>query len=523
MTLTPAPHRPPSSGFRSRRNTIANAASPRYASVLPPPVGKKSRSAVSRCGSAGVGEPRQVQQQEADLKGPPLRVRVAGSGRERPRDGAVRHPEGVEGVVVRGEHRDAALDTVGGQSGLPQQFFRRLPPGLGQILRLRAPGLDPRPVFRDQRPQHPLRSRPVRRPAERRHREFDARNSGGLDLLDLGPRNPRGAHRAAGSIVADLPVGGDAVSGRVFWGIGVVQVGDFAVPVARMEAARVGPSEEPRVAPHFDLRLERVAGPGLFRILRWRALVHEEDRDGAGSRRNPAPERGARQGPFDDVQPQPVRAGNVHRPHSRRSAERQRHGFAPRRPAPYRERFAVAVPRLALRIVAPAHGRGERFRLRTNQEAQPDGRREEPPLRGLQVLRRLLGESRPLRHLSLGIVLRVVVRPLFGRRSARDQEPGEVPVRRPNPPGQLFGRQRAVRTRPDEIQPQGLLQTLPDLGGVPGWRGAGRHVQRFRGSAGPVMARSAESTGSAARHSSAACVAMESERVAAGPTDHQQR
>src|SRR5205809_731399 len=40
-------------GLRKRRSTRVNAASPRYASVLPPPVGKKMRSTASRSASAG--------------------------------------------------------------------------------------------------------------------------------------------------------------------------------------------------------------------------------------------------------------------------------------------------------------------------------------------------------------------------------------------------------------------------------------------------------------------------------------
>ena len=48
MTLTPAPWRPSCPGFRSLRSTIASAARPRYASVLPPPVG---------CETGGVGNP----------------------------------------------------------------------------------------------------------------------------------------------------------------------------------------------------------------------------------------------------------------------------------------------------------------------------------------------------------------------------------------------------------------------------------------------------------------------------------
>ena len=80
-------------------------------------------------GIGGVHESGQVQEQEPDLEGTPLWVRVARAGGERPRDGAIRHPEGVEGVLVRGENRDAAFDAVGGQPGLLKQSFSRHPAG----------------------------------------------------------------------------------------------------------------------------------------------------------------------------------------------------------------------------------------------------------------------------------------------------------------------------------------------------------------------------------------------------------
>ena len=45
---------------------------------------------------------------------------------ERPRDGAVRHAEGVEGVGVLGQDGDAALDPVGGDAREAQQLLGRL-------------------------------------------------------------------------------------------------------------------------------------------------------------------------------------------------------------------------------------------------------------------------------------------------------------------------------------------------------------------------------------------------------------
>ena len=48
-------------GLRKRRNTRVKAERPRYASVLPPPVGKKSSSTISRsarpCGVPGSARP----------------------------------------------------------------------------------------------------------------------------------------------------------------------------------------------------------------------------------------------------------------------------------------------------------------------------------------------------------------------------------------------------------------------------------------------------------------------------------
>ena len=68
MTLTPAPCSSFRSGWRSRRSTIAKAARPRYASVLPPPVGKKSRSTVSRSGSRGSARPGTFSRMKASWK-----------------------------------------------------------------------------------------------------------------------------------------------------------------------------------------------------------------------------------------------------------------------------------------------------------------------------------------------------------------------------------------------------------------------------------------------------------------------
>ena len=63
---------------------------------------------------ARVGEAGQVEQDEGELEGAPARLLDLEPLAERPRDGPVRHAEGVEGVGVLAEHGDAALDPVGG-------------------------------------------------------------------------------------------------------------------------------------------------------------------------------------------------------------------------------------------------------------------------------------------------------------------------------------------------------------------------------------------------------------------------
>ena len=78
---------------------MAKAARPRYASVLPPPVGKKSRSTISRCGSLGSAMPRQVQQEEGELERPPFGiVDVGETTPERGADGTVCDPERVQRI-----------------------------------------------------------------------------------------------------------------------------------------------------------------------------------------------------------------------------------------------------------------------------------------------------------------------------------------------------------------------------------------------------------------------------------------
>ena len=140
-----------------------------------------------------------------------------------------------------------------------KQSLRRRPPGLVQIA-------EPPPARDSIQPRYSVTSGrsirsaclSVRRLPKRPHRELRAGDCDCLDLLDLGARNPGRPHPLADAVTGDLPVGRDAVPGRILRRVGVVQVGDLRVPVARPKASRIGPPEESGVAPDLDLRLERV-------------------------------------------------------------------------------------------------------------------------------------------------------------------------------------------------------------------------------------------------------------------------
>ena len=54
---------------------------------------------------------------------------------------------------------------------------------------------------------------------------------------------------------------------------------------------------------------------------------------------------------------------------------------------------------------------------------------------------------------------------LSGRRTARDQEPGEVPVGRPHPARETLIRQRMPGPRADQIEPERADDLLANLGG----------------------------------------------------------
>ncbi len=79
--------------------------------------------------------------------------------------------------------------------------------------------------------------------------------------------------------VHDLPLGGDAVAGRVLGRVGVVEIGHLFVPLRGTRAAQVRPWHERVVVAHLDRGLEGVGEVGILLVRR--PVVYEKDRDRA--------------------------------------------------------------------------------------------------------------------------------------------------------------------------------------------------------------------------------------------------
>ena len=129
-------------------------------------------------------------------------------------------------------------------------------------------------------------------------------------------------------------------------------------------------------------------------------------------------------------------------------------------------------------VVAPAHGDRQLTASRGHEEAQPYRRREERLAGRLPLVVRLLGQTRRLGNRVEVVVLVGIAAPLR-RGAGRDEEAGDVPVRRALAARQLLGIQLMAGPGTDQIKPQRLDEALADRTGIDGGLGR-RHRDRSR-------------------------------------------
>ena len=296
-------------------------------------------------------------------------------------------------------------------------------------------------------------------------RQLDPGNVRRHRLLHLGRAAPGGADGPAPAVL-EVPLGRDAVPGGVLRRVGIVQVGDLLVPLLGVRPAQVRPRHEAVVRPHLDLGLEGVGAVGLLLVRR--APVYQEARHRAragGQLRTVRPHRVDRA--LGDVKLQPPGAGDV--PHDRPCgpAERERQHRLVRSPPPDRRPAAARVLDLGRRIVAPAHRDRQLTASRGNEKAQSARRREERLARRLPLVVRLLGQTRRLGN-RVEVVVLVGIGAPVRRRAGRDEEAGDVPVRRALAARQLLGLQLMAGPGTDQVEPQCLDEARADLTGIGG-------------------------------------------------------
>ena len=412
-----------------------------------------------------VREARQVQQNECELEGPPTRplpiVELFTEAlAQRARDGPVRHPERIECVLVRRQQRDAALDPVRGVGSAEQQALGRIASSALKGFHLFAPPFDPGAILIDQRPQRDLHGGTVVQCAECLHRELDRRDVPRLGLLDRSARDPRRPQPPAGA-VDDVPVRRHPVTGGELGCIRVVQVGHLFVPVLGLRAAQVRSRYEGALALDFDFCLESVCEVRVV-LVRF-APVHQEDGDGPGSCGDSGDACGV-DGAYLRVERKAAAIGDVV---VACPLERYRFRVFVLLSLPHRSNLAVIVLDRHRPVAGPSDRCADRVRVFRDQEAQAHRRREETLLRGLALLRRLLRKTGRFRHL-VEVVVFVGVATLLGRRAGRNQEAGQVPVRRAHPSREPFGCEVVACAGADQIKVQGFDQAIADLEGSGG-------------------------------------------------------
>ena len=235
-----------------------NAARPRYASVLPPPVGKNSRSTTSRSACVGSAIAAQVHQQERELERPPRRrldgrrARCRCSCARRWRAAiaiarlARRNASKHERIV---EQRDAGLDAPGralGALSSSSSATSRCARSVGGAARCCV--VDPRRGTASTSAASAARSAAgVGERGQRLHAELDAGDRRGLDALDLGRAASRSS-RPRGTAPSD----DDAARGR--------RRGRRRTPSRRGTAGRRRARPSRRSSPPRGLGRARTAG-----------------------------------------------------------------------------------------------------------------------------------------------------------------------------------------------------------------------------------------------------------------------
>ena len=436
-----------------------------------------------------VREARHVQQDECELEGPPsgwvpVVELIAEALPERARHGPVRHPERIESILVRCEQRDSLLNPIRRVTGPVKQPLRGIPSLTSKGARRVAAFSNPAAVLVDEGLHRRRRGRSVSQCAKGLHRELDVGDVHRLGLLDRGARNPGRAQPPAGA-VDDVPVRRHTVTGGELGRIRVVEIGDLLVPVHGLRVAQVGSGDEGPLALDLDLGLEGVCEVRV--VLVRLAPIDQKDRDGAGSRGNTGDARGV-DGPDLRVQPKTVAVGDEV---VVCTCNGYRHRALVLPPLPDGRGLAVGILGRRRFVVRPSDCHDDRVRVLGDQEAQAHRRGEEPLLRGLALLRRLLRETGRLRHLVEVVVL-VRVAALLGWRTGRDQEAGEVPVRGSHPSRQALGGEVMASAGADQVEVQGLDEAFANFAGsggsvlVGGWDiGHGWEARSFIGDGPP--------------------------------------
>ena len=243
-----------------------------------------------------------------------------------------------------------------------------------------------------------------------------------------------------------------------------MEVGHLLVPVGRPDAAWIRPGHERLPAADLDLGLEGV-GPVGVAVVR-RTPVHQKNRHRPCSCRDLREPVGIDE-PVVNVKRETTGVGDLVIAGSMLFGRRERHRHRPfvRPPQPDRFGLPVRARGLCAIVVPPPHRHGQGVRPAGHEEAQSHRRRKEAFPGRLALLGRLFRQTARRRRL-VQIVVLVGVRPLLLLRAGRNQEPGQIPVRRTHPAGQPLAGKGVVRPRTDQVEVQRFDQAFAHARGV---------------------------------------------------------